>query len=127
MCFSDSVKKFSVAATMEGGDGGPYNRCTIEEVYGDYEGRRTGIIQALTTGLFCFFFSLIFILFLISFKVFSCNDFNLALNFCFCVPDVEEFYKRCDPGEELSYFMFISHSFSSYILRCMEFYACIHL
>nr|GMC51920.1 PHD finger protein ALFIN-LIKE 4-like [Ipomoea batatas] len=41
----------SVAATMEGGDGGPYNRCTIEEVYGDYEGRRTGIIQALTTDV----------------------------------------------------------------------------
>nr|GLL17834.1 PHD finger protein ALFIN-LIKE 3-like [Ipomoea trifida] len=36
---------------MEGGDGGPYNRCTIEEVYGDYEGRRTGIIQALTTDV----------------------------------------------------------------------------
>nr|GMD49782.1 PHD finger protein ALFIN-LIKE 3-like [Ipomoea batatas]GMD56835.1 PHD finger protein ALFIN-LIKE 3-like [Ipomoea batatas]GME02063.1 PHD finger protein ALFIN-LIKE 3-like [Ipomoea batatas] len=47
-CFSDSVKRFGVAATVEAEVGGPYNRCTIEVCW-DFEGGRTGIIKDLTT------------------------------------------------------------------------------
>jgi len=33
-----------------GGRGGVYNPRTVEEVYRDYQGRRNGLIKALTTG-----------------------------------------------------------------------------
>lgn len=40
------------------GAGAAYNPRTVEEVFRDFKGRRTGLIKALTTGLFPFLYSL---------------------------------------------------------------------
>lgn len=40
--------------------GGGYNPRTVEEVFGDFKGRRAGMVKALTTGIpFTIFFLLI--------------------------------------------------------------------
>ncbi|KAF3537820.1 hypothetical protein F2Q69_00024955 [Brassica cretica] len=74
---------------------GAYNPRTVEEVFRDYNGRRNGMIKALTTGktlvsstltfpLFCLFFSPLF------------SQFFL---FGF-LADVHEFHRLCDPEKE---------------------------
>lgn len=40
------------------GAGAAYNPRTVEEVFRDFKGRRTGLIKALTTGLFPFLHSI---------------------------------------------------------------------
>lgn len=90
---SSSVKNTSCSVRIMNGDGA-YNPRTVEEVFRDYNGRRNGMIKALTTGktlvsstltfpLFCLFFvSSVFSIFLFGF-----------------LADVHEFHRLCDPGE----------------------------
>lgn len=82
-------------------DGGLYNPRTVEEVFRDFKGRRTGLIKALTTGVLKFFIFALQFLFLSHFylaRIFSLWS-NVGIFTCyFCGADVEEFYQQCDPG-----------------------------
>lgn len=57
-------------------EGGLFNPRTVEEVFGDFKGRRNGLIKALTTGFLLLFFHV--------------SVFALSLSlffFCFNRPD----------------------------------------
>lgn len=63
------------------------------DVFKNVKGRYTGLIKALTTGFFFFFFfllSFLILLYLIDFVFFLYSD-------------VDEFYKQCDPGKDISF------------------------
>lgn len=64
---------------MDGGGGAQYNPRTVEDVFRDFKGRRSGMIKALTTGLVslaCLLFSLL---------LFQPREFSESV--CVCVSD----------------------------------------
>jgi len=62
---------------------------TVEEVFTDFKGRRSGLIKALTTGTLSLLFFFTFIHYSYH-NIFSLHSLLLA--------DVEKFYQQCDPG-----------------------------
>jgi len=64
---------------------------TVEEVFTDFKGRRSGLIKALTTGTLRSFFPFSLSFFFIAFLITSSSLLLL-------LADVEKFYQQCDPG-----------------------------
>lgn len=82
---------------MDGDGAAAYNPRTVEEVFLDFKGRRSGMIKALTNGSVTQFLHFISI----SFLGFLCWLVSLIVVLFFFLPDVEDFFQQCDPGEVL--------------------------
>jgi len=96
------------SATLPSDMDAGYNPRTVEEVFRDFKGRRAALIKALTTGSYFLSFSipiLSFSLRLKNKKLKRIDLFHLPNVFLFHfyvgIPDVEEFYQQCDPGNVL--------------------------
>lgn len=54
-----------------------YNPRTVEEVFRDFKGRRTGVIKALTTGTF-----IVSLIFFVTYVIFSPFKLFRLIEFC---------------------------------------------